>query len=617
MLDCKRNRLDYGELLSPPSGYQLDQAVATTYSADLATLLSIPVALVYAQTLEGDLSGARFQLLEAIKQFSNRVKVYHQAGQLHVPTKLNWLYAHLEDALEPVIPADAFTAFHPKVWIIRYTPVEESQEHLNHFRVIVLSRNLTFDRSWDIAACLDGKPSGSPKEDNAPLVDFVHWLNDCNDNSPIPNVERFVSELECVNFESPQPFLKHLFHPIGIGGKSANPVAQQKAKNTLVMSPFLHAEAISQLRANTRNQFHLFSEQREFERMPVDSLKACRCYHLHESIIDGEHHELSDDGHDDIQKQHLHAKLFLFEQEEDTRWFLGSANATQAAVKKNVEFLLELRGTSGSLRIRRRLNELLGDKKNEGVFIPFSPEQREANQEETLQQQSAHRRFEYALLKANTSSRVLPAENKKNFDLHIDLDLKKLPISENFKVTVQPFNTKSSLGAIRLTPGKRNRIVFKNLAEVELSRFIHFKITGKGSELQHQFLLKIDIQDLPEDRLENILKKIIDSQDKFFEYLRFLLAEDITKEDLLSVGEDTKHIIHNDESAGDWHVNLPIYEQLLVVASRSPRKLKDIDDAIQKLTPSDENSSQVIPESFLSFWGAFRTLISDTQPSKP
>jgi hypothetical protein len=613
MLDCKRNRLDYGQLLCPPPGYHLDQAVAATYSADLATLLSIPVALVYAQTLEGDLSGARFQLLEAIKQFSSRVKVYHQAGQLHVPTKLNWLYAHLEDALEEVLPDDAFTAFHPKVWIIRYTPIEEAQEPLNHFRIIVLSRNLTFDRSWDVAACLDGKPSGAAMEENAPLVDFVSWLHEY---SPIPNVEKFLTELERVDFESPEPFEKHFFHPIGIGGKSVNPVASQKAKTTFVMSPFLHPEAINQLRANTRNQLHLFSERRELERMPVESLETCQSYHLHECIVDGEYHELSDDGHDDIQKQHLHAKLFLFEQDEGTRWFLGSANATQAAVKKNVEFLLELRGSSGALRIKRRLKELLGDNKNEGVFIPFSPGDEGTDQEDAHGQQSAHRRFEYALLKANISAKVLPAENKKNFDLHIELDLKELPTSGQFKLTVQPFNMKSSLDAIQLSPGKIDRIVFKNLAEVELSRFLHFSITGKGGDLHHQFLLKIDIQDLPEDRLENILKKIIDSQDKFFEYLRFLLAEDITKEDLLSTGEEPKHISAGDESEGDWHVNLPIYEQLLVAASRSPRKLKDIDDAIQKLTTGDESSTKVIPEAFLSFWGAFRTLIPDTHPSK-
>src|SRR4051794_34374684 len=126
MLDCKRNRLDYGELLKPPEGYRLDRAVAATYSADLGTLLSIPVALVYAQTMEGDISDARFQLLDAIKQFSSRVKIYHQKGQLHKPAKLNWLYAYLEDALAPILPADAFASFHPKLWVIRYSPAESS-----------------------------------------------------------------------------------------------------------------------------------------------------------------------------------------------------------------------------------------------------------------------------------------------------------------------------------------------------------------------------------------------------------------------------------------------------------------------------------------------------------
>jgi hypothetical protein len=49
MLDVKRNRLDYGRLLIPPEGFTLRQAVATTYSVDLDTLLSIPIALYYAQ----------------------------------------------------------------------------------------------------------------------------------------------------------------------------------------------------------------------------------------------------------------------------------------------------------------------------------------------------------------------------------------------------------------------------------------------------------------------------------------------------------------------------------------------------------------------------------------
>ena len=43
MLDVKHNRLDYGELLIPPTGFRLSRAIATTFSLDLNTLLSIPM----------------------------------------------------------------------------------------------------------------------------------------------------------------------------------------------------------------------------------------------------------------------------------------------------------------------------------------------------------------------------------------------------------------------------------------------------------------------------------------------------------------------------------------------------------------------------------------------
>jgi hypothetical protein len=48
MLDCRRDHLDYGEMLKPPHGYILERAIASTYSLDLNALLSVPVALVFA-----------------------------------------------------------------------------------------------------------------------------------------------------------------------------------------------------------------------------------------------------------------------------------------------------------------------------------------------------------------------------------------------------------------------------------------------------------------------------------------------------------------------------------------------------------------------------------------
>ncbi len=52
MLQPNKDRLDYGNLLMPPEGFQLDNAIATSYSLDLDALISIPVALYFAHSLD-------------------------------------------------------------------------------------------------------------------------------------------------------------------------------------------------------------------------------------------------------------------------------------------------------------------------------------------------------------------------------------------------------------------------------------------------------------------------------------------------------------------------------------------------------------------------------------
>ena len=617
MLDCKRDRLDYGEQLQPPAGYRLDRAVAATYSADLGALLSIPVALVYAQTMEGDLSGARFQLLKAIEEFSSRVRVYHQAGQLHVPQKLNWLYAHLEDALAPILPDDAFTAFHPKVWVIRFVPEkgdEESDEIAGppRFRVIILSRNLTFDRSWDVAATLDGEPGEEMQENNRPLVNFVRWLHE---QKPIPWIEDFLEQLGRAEFQTPEGFKGHSFHPMGIPGHRRSPLDGLSSKRTVVLSPFVCPKTIDRLREGTRSELHLFSRAYELAKLPVELLKKIQSYALPEWIVDGEATEAAEDGDVEVKEQELHAKVFVMRPGEETCWFLGSANATEAARSRNVEMMLELRGTSDRSRIYRLLKELRGEKESEGPFLPFEAEKGGQESETIARQEAEARRFEYAILKAPVKAKVETSENGKTLDLFLELNLREVPNSKELTATVRPFNVKSKPSPVELAPGTIQELVFHSLGEVELSRFLHFRIEG-AEEAFHEFLVRVEIENLPANRLENILRKIIDSSDKFFEYLRFLLADEVKKEDLLATGEDETMGKPGQDEENLWHTNLPIYEQLLVVASRDPRRLAEVDEVIRHLSASDQEEEElggepIIPDAFLSFWQAFRDLLTE------
>lgn len=609
MLDAKKHRLDYGKLLAPPGGYRLDRAVATTYSADLTTLLSIPVALVYAQTLEGDLTETRFQLLEAIRKFSQQVKIYHQKGQLPVPRKLNWLHAYLEDALSPILMDDAFSAFHPKVWIIRYAPVEEGSEPI--FRVIALSRNLTMDRSWDVAAFLEGQPGKRVQKANTPLLDFVRWLDN---QDKIEGVEPLLAELARVDFPIPWPFTSFAFHPMGIPDYREAPYLSLSARRGLVLSPFLHPDTLAALQSKVSVQLDIFSSRYELEKLSPDLLQSLRLFHLNEQIIEGEFLESAEEGEAarDLQKQDLHAKLFMFDNPGECTWFLGSANATKAASERNIEFMMEFKTSATPARTRRTLIELLGENEEGGPFVAFDLS--EGGQEDTEEQerQTQSRLFKHALLQSKASAWLSPSENGLNHDLHVRFDLSQVAPAPGLLASVQPFNTKQPFKPFRLTAREVCEERFENLSEVEISRFLRVRIEdtrGEEKESAQEFLWKIDIEGLPADRLENILRKIIDSPDKFFDYLRFLLADEITKDDLLQMTEVDENLKSYGDDAGDWGLQLPIYEQLLVTAARCPSKLIEVDEIIRHLTSESHSSDWVIPETFLSFWEVFRTQI--------
>ena len=115
----------YLSALRPPPGFQLDRAIATTYSLDLITLLSLPLsfALLDITNDEGKLIRNPVALLHALRTYADRLTIFCHAGGIAVPAQRHPLYAHLEDAIIPVRKAGG--AFHPKIWVLRFTSAGE------------------------------------------------------------------------------------------------------------------------------------------------------------------------------------------------------------------------------------------------------------------------------------------------------------------------------------------------------------------------------------------------------------------------------------------------------------------------------------------------------------
>ena len=164
------------EFLRPPPGYRLDIALLTTYSLDLEALVALPLGVLAQadEQLETLLSDPLL-LLEALREAGERFHVFVDEGGIAIPHTHRELYAMLESSVHPV-RAPGGGAFHPKVWVIRYSK-ENAATGNPLLRVGVMSRNLTFDRSWDIALVSEAYSSGRPRaRASRPLGELLRAL---------------------------------------------------------------------------------------------------------------------------------------------------------------------------------------------------------------------------------------------------------------------------------------------------------------------------------------------------------------------------------------------------------------------------------------------------------
>src|SRR5690606_10850923 len=102
MLHPKQNRIDYGDELIPPEGYELETAIGTTYSLDLEALMILPVALFYSQPLDGNPADLRYDMLDAITKATDKITIYCQKSQIKVPHKFHHLIAYWEKGIHEI-----------------------------------------------------------------------------------------------------------------------------------------------------------------------------------------------------------------------------------------------------------------------------------------------------------------------------------------------------------------------------------------------------------------------------------------------------------------------------------------------------------------------------------
>src|SRR5688500_6451635 len=95
------DRILLRESIRPPDGYELDQAVITTYTLDLLSLLTVPLyfTLFEVEDESGDGTRDPLALLQALRRHAARISVFCQAGSIAAPVRQQQLFGYLESSI--------------------------------------------------------------------------------------------------------------------------------------------------------------------------------------------------------------------------------------------------------------------------------------------------------------------------------------------------------------------------------------------------------------------------------------------------------------------------------------------------------------------------------------
>ena len=336
------------DALRPPAGHRVDVAVATTYSLDLTALLLAPMTFALHDDDMADLDSLDpIKLLEAVRRHAEHTTVFAQAGAIGVPSSYRRILTFTEDCVREVAAPSPGTLFHPKIWALRFADLEGGVTH----RLVCLSRNLTFDRSWDTALVLDEHDGESTDAtiETAPLVDFLGELPQLTTRplgrARTEQVTSLQQSLGAVDLAAPSGFTTGALLPLGFHWSGAFPVPA--AARSAVISPFLDATTVRGfIKAGPRRM--LLSRPESLDRLGAQALRGLDLFVLQRAAerevgADLDEPLATAPGTSSV-PEGLHAKTFIFEQGRQTTLVTGSANATSAGTTRNVEFDVVLTG---------------------------------------------------------------------------------------------------------------------------------------------------------------------------------------------------------------------------------------------------------------------------------
>lgn len=587
------------DALRPPQGYSLHTAVGTTFSLDLVALLTAPVGFTFFELEEGD-SGlgdqAPLELLEAIRRHAGQMLIFCEAGRIAVPPKHRALFAFLEDRIVQARAPKDGRAFHPKLWLIRYASADGSVM----YRLLCMSRNLTFDLSLDTMLILEG----TLREDrtvgfgvNRPLTDFAKALPGMAVRE-LSKAQReqcllVASEVGRVKWDlEGLPAEEIAFWPLGHEGRKGWPFREAESR-MLVASPFVTSSVLSDLTVDGDRHI-LIGRQNELDKLDEEALGYFSdCYVIRSQL---ETEEAAADGEEVVAPHDLHAKLYIGERGWDASVWTGSANATHAAFDGNVEFLVELIGKRSKLGIDAFLAKHSGTVSIPDLLEQYqrSPEMEVDAESEELDAAIDSVRRDLAVLPWTVS--VAPAQAADHFTVTVGADgeLPLMPPQVRCKVRLLSLGAES---ADELPERGTVQVSFESVGLESLTSFLVLEVaaTHNGRSCSAQFVVNAKLLGDPPNRRERLVRSMLSDRKAVVRYLLLLLAE-VNEDAEAALGATA--VRSGRGAAYNADESEALLEPLLRTFQRDPGRLVSVASLVRDLAGAPETAS-LVPEGLL------------------
>jgi len=577
--------------------YRFDQGVGTTYSLEPASLLAVPFHLArIAQDGNNDVLKDPVALLEALRRVSDRLTLFAEAGRIHAPSESNVLFGLLEDLIVQA-RAPNKGAFHAKLWVLRFASVREEDPPL--IRLILPTRNLTSDRSWDLTLVLDGQPRGRNVAANRELAQLIAELPKFAMRRLTParakSIRQLAQEVRRSRWELPDGYESVSFHTPGLEWEQWLP---DNSDQLLVISPFLSSQALTRLEESTDRAVALVSRTEELDCISPEVLDRFQSVYVLHDAAEAEDGEDTEDG-----LRGLHAKAYAIKKGWKSHIYVGSANATSSALLlgRNIEIIAELVasrkavGKPEDLLVTEGFRDLLTE------YVPTDEPSDEDPDEAAAELALEDARRSLAAANLTLSCLEQPEGWRLELEAPGPVELPGIKSIYWGPISIAQDRWVDGKGLLLGVPSRS-----PSVATCNVTGLAGFELTAEALTKRVCFVLNLPLRNPPDDRDAEVLRTVIRNRDGFLRYLLMLLEEDSEE------GEPALNPWRHQDGNGftlNFDDGRPLLEELVRALQRSPASLHAVKRLLDSLLASP-HGSDLVPPDFLEVWQVFEQVLT-------